>query len=56
MIIFGHSKFGLVQIKGTRVKRGDGFCPPWPERVFEILAWIGLIIMRINSKDIGKII
>ena len=24
------------------------------ERAFEIPAWIGLIIMRINSKDIGK--
>ena len=34
---FAHTKFGLVRIKGSGVKRG-GFRP---ERVFEIPAWIG---------------
>ena len=24
MIVFAHTKFGLVQIKGSGVKRGDG--------------------------------
>ena len=27
MIVFAHNKFGLVQIKGSGVKRGDGFRP-----------------------------
>ena len=42
MIAFAHTKFGLVWIKGSGVKRGAGSAPPQPERVFEIPAWIGL--------------
>ena len=37
MIVSAHTKFGLVQIKGSGVKR-----PERPERAFEIPAWIGL--------------
>ena len=45
MIVFAHTKFGLVQIRGSGVKRGaDSALPPWPEGVFEIPAWIGLKI------------
>ena len=41
MIVLAHIKFGLVQIKGSGVKRvGDS--ARRPERVFEIPAWIGL--------------
>ena len=45
MIVFAHTKFGLVQIsdKGSRVK-GGWILPPWPEQVFEILTWIELLI------------
>ena len=28
MIAFAHTKFGLVRIKGSGVKRGGGICPP----------------------------
>ena len=35
MIIFAHTKFGLLRIKGE----ADS---PRPERVFEMPAWIGL--------------
>ena len=41
MMVFVHTKFGLVQIKGSGVKE-EGRIPPRPERVFEIPAWIGL--------------
>ena len=46
MIVFAHTKFGLVWIKGRGVKRGAD-SPPQPERVFEIPAWIGLMISLI---------
>ena len=39
MIVFAHTKFGLVRIKGSGVKRGAESAPPRPERVFEIPAW-----------------
>ena len=42
MIVFAHTKFGLIRIKGSGVKRGADSAP-WPERVFEIPAWMGLI-------------
>ena len=43
MIVFAHTKFGSVQIKGSGVKRGGQILPPpWPEQVFEIPAWVGL--------------
>ena len=43
MIVFAYTKFGLVGVKGSAVKRGaDSAPPPRPERVFEIPAWIGL--------------
>ena len=43
MNVLAHTKFGLVRIKGSGVKRGGGAdSPPRPERVFEIPAWIGL--------------
>ena len=43
-IVFAHTKFGLVRIKGSEVKRGADSAPPRPERVFKIPAWIGLRI------------
>ena len=45
MIVFDHTKFGLVWIKGSKVKRGGGFHPPSPRlsEFFEIPAWIGLM-------------
>ena len=36
MIIFTHTKFGLVRIQGSGVKRGAESASPQPERVFEI--------------------
>ena len=36
MIVFAHTKFGLVRIKGRGAES-----TPRPERVFEIPAWIG---------------
>ena len=55
-IVFARTKFGLVQMKGSGVKRG-GFCPPRPERVFEIPAWIGFkLIAVINYTEIWSFI
>ena len=48
MIVFAHTKFGLVQIKGSGVKRGE-YSTPRPERVFEIPAWIGLKLSALLS-------
>ena len=43
MILFAHTKFGLVRIQGSRVKRGGGgIRPPRSERVFQIPVQIGL--------------
>ena len=44
MILFAHTKFGLVRIQGSRVKRGGGGIrpPPQSERVFQIPVQIGL--------------
>ena len=42
MIVFAHTKFSLVRIKGSGVKRGRIPPPSQPEQVFEISAWIGL--------------
>ena len=42
MIVFAHTKFGLVRVKASEVKRRADSAPG-PERVFEIPAWIGLI-------------
>ena len=44
MIIFAHTKFGLVRIKGSKVKRGGGggIRPRRSERVFEIPVRVGL--------------
>ena len=42
MIVFAHTEFGLLRIKGSGVKRGVDFAPLRPERVFEIPGWIGL--------------
>ena len=39
MIVFAHTKFGLVRIQGSGVKRGGGI---WPEQVFEIPVQIKL--------------
>ena len=55
MIVFSHTKFGLVEIKGSGVKGGGGFRLPQPERVFEIPAWIGLKQKFWSSVLIGKI-
>ena len=42
MIVFAHTKFGLVQIKGSGVKS-----PPRSERVFQIPVQIGLKALRV---------
>ena len=34
MIVFAHTKFRLVRIQRSGVKRGGGICPPRSERVF----------------------
>ena len=41
MIVFSHTKFGLVRIQGSEVKRG-GIPPPQSERIFQIPVQIGL--------------
>ena len=41
MILFAHTKFGLVRIQGSRVKRGAESAPR-SERVFQIPVQIGL--------------
>ena len=43
MIVFAHTKFGLVRIQGSEVKRGGGIRPPRSERVFQIPVQIGLM-------------
>ena len=43
MIVFAHTKFGLVWIEGSEViKRGGQNLPPWSERVFKIPVQVGL--------------
>ena len=44
MIVFAHTKFGLVRIQESGVKRGErNPCPPpQSERVFQIPVQIGL--------------
>ena len=42
MIVFAHTKFGLVRIQGSGVKRGAESAPPRSERVFQIPVQIGL--------------
>ena len=50
MIVFAHTKFGLVRIQGSGVKRGAGIRPPpRSERVFEIPVQIGLIGLELNT-------
>ena len=42
MIVFAHTKFGLVRIQGTGVKGGGCGIRPRSERVFQIPVQIGL--------------
>ena len=43
MIVFAHTKFSLVRIQESGVKRGGGIRPPpQSERVFQIPVQIGL--------------
>ena len=42
MIVFAHTKFGLVRIQGSEVERGGAESAPWSERVFEIPVRVGL--------------
>ena len=39
MILFAHTKFGLVRIQGSRVKGGGRNPPPRSERVFHSKAY-----------------
>ena len=48
MIVFVHTKFGLVQLQGRGVKRGGSESAPRPERVFEIPVQIVLMDMAIK--------
>ena len=46
MILFAHTKFGLIRIQGSRVKRGRGAeSAPRSERVFQIPVQIGLTLL-----------
>ena len=52
MIVFAHTKFGLVQIQGSGVKRGTESAPLRSERVFfQIPVQIGL---RPSLHDAGS--
>ena len=42
MIVFAHTKFSLVRIQRSEVKRGRNPPPPRSERVFEIPVQVGL--------------
>ena len=44
MIVFAYTKFGLVRMQGSEVKRegGGGIRPPRSERVLEIPIRVGL--------------
>ena len=58
MILFAHTKFGLVQIQGSGVKRGAE-STPLSERVFHIPVQIGLKTrkynMGMNKGDLEKL-
>ena len=57
MIVFAHTKFGLVRIQGSRVKRGGGRNPPpRSERVFQIPVQIGLSTsFTVNTFNVFKV-
>ena len=56
MIVFAHTKFGVVWIQGSGVKRG-GRNPPPPrsERVFQIPVQIGLKRFIFRTQRIGDL-
>ena len=47
MIVFSHTKFGVLRIQGSKVKRGQ-IPPPRSERVFQIQVQIGLKRIGLN--------
>ena len=49
MIVFAHTKFGLVRIQRSGVKRGAESAPPQSERVFQIPVQIGLKSFEKNA-------
>ena len=50
MIVFAHTKFGLVRIQESEVKRGGGIRPPpRSERVFQIPVQIGLRLLSLKA-------
>ena len=54
MIVFVHTKFGLVLIQGSGVKRGGGIRPPpRSEQVFQIPVQIGLNQAVFRNKNSG---
>ena len=52
MIIFAPTKFGLVRIQGSGVKRGRN-PPPRSERVFQIPVQIGLRCLFVENDGNG---
>ena len=54
MIVFANTKFGLVRIQGSEVKRGAESAPR-SERVFEIPVRVGLshgFLISLDSVDL----
>ena len=52
-IVFDHTKFGLVRIKGTEL-RGGRIPPLRSERVFKILVRIGLRLLVVGPRSLCK--
>ena len=51
MIVFAHTKFGLVRVQRSEVKGGRNPPPPRSERVFEIPVRVGLRLYERKVKE-----